>query len=59
MQLKPQPSDHFPEHGVTSQVAVIMHGLPLPVPGLYAFELSVDGQAIGQRTLGVAVASND
>jgi hypothetical protein len=59
MPIRPQPSDHFPERGVTSQVAVIIYGLPLPVAGLYAFDLLVNGQAIGQRTLGVAVARND
>lgn len=59
MQLRPQPSDHFPEHGVTSQVAIIIYGLPLPVAGQYLFDLLVNEQAIGQRPLGVAVARSD
>jgi hypothetical protein len=59
VQLKPRSSDQFPGQGVTSQVAVLIQGLPLPVPGPYLFDLLLNGQSIGQRALSIAVWRQD
>lgn len=55
IEFRPPPNEHFREMGVITQVSVVIHGLPLNTAGLYRFDLAIDAQIIGYRTLGVAV----
>jgi hypothetical protein len=55
IQIRPQPSLLFPQQGVTSQVAISIHGLALTAIGVFDFDLLVNGRSIGHKTLNVLV----